>query len=102
MSIIIPDRLYQIDNDVNMKITSTYIYIYIYNYILQFLLKMTGAFLAGEFRDIKCQNIHAGRFVAIYFDHPGTLTVCEFEVFGGKVLLRTSQKYSSLEVKVSS
>ena len=45
---------------------------------------MTGALLAGEFRDIKCQNFHAGRFVAIFFDHPGTLTVCEFEVFGGK------------------
>ena len=24
--------------------------------------------------------------MAIYFDHPGTLTVCEFQVFGGKFL----------------
>ena len=45
---------------------------------------MTGALLAAELRGIRCQNIHTGRFVAIFFDHPGTLTVCEFEVFGGK------------------
>ena len=45
---------------------------------------MIGALTAGEFRDIRCVNIHTGRFVAIYFGHSGTLTVCEFEVFGGK------------------
>ena len=44
---------------------------------------MTGAMLAGQFREIRCNNVHAGRFVAIYFDHPGTLTVCELQVFGG-------------------
>ena len=47
-------------------------------------MNMTGAMLAGEFREIKCKSVHAGRFVAIYFDHPGTLTVCELQVFGGK------------------
>ena len=45
---------------------------------------MTGALSADEFRNIECHNVHTGRFVAIYFDHPGRLTVCEFEVFAGK------------------
>ena len=45
---------------------------------------MTGALLPGKLREIRCQNVHAGRFVAIFFDHPGSLTVCEFEVYGGK------------------
>ena len=48
------------------------------------MLYITGAMLAGEFCEIRCNNVHAGRFVAIYFDHPGILTVCEFQVFGGK------------------
>ena len=45
---------------------------------------LAGTLSAGEFRDIQCHNVHVGRFAAIHFDHPGTLTVCEFEVFGGK------------------
>ena len=52
--------------------------------ILEILLYMAGTLLANEFRDIRCNNVHVGRFVAIYFGHPGTLTVCEFEVFGRK------------------
>ena len=57
------------------------------------MLYMTGALSAGEFRDIQCHNVHVGRFVAIYFDHPGTLTICEFQVFGGK-----STPVESLEI----
>ena len=45
---------------------------------------MAGALSAGEFRYIECRNYRVGRFVAIYFDHPGVLTVCEFEVYGGR------------------
>ena len=51
---------------------------------------MTGALEDGEFRDIKCNSVHVGRFVAIYFDHIGTLTVCEFQVFGSKLLSELS------------
>ena len=42
-----------------------------------------GALGPGEFRTIQCNGFHTGRFVAIYFDHDGTLTVCESEVYGG-------------------
>ena len=45
---------------------------------------MTGTVVADEIQEIRCDNIYSGRFVAIYFNHPGTLTVCEFRVFGGK------------------
>ena len=48
------------------------------------MLHITGALSAGEFRHIQCHNVHVGRFVAIYFGHHGRLSVCEFEVFGGK------------------
>ena len=41
-----------------------------------------GALSAGKFRGIECSNFYVGRFVSIYFDHPGVLTVCEFEVYG--------------------
>ena len=49
---------------------------------------MTGALSAGEFRYIEYQNYRVGRFVAIYFDHPGVLTVCEFEVSGWRTFLK--------------
>ena len=39
---------------------------------------------SGKFQTIKCDHIHTGRFVAIYFGHPGVITVCEFEVYGGR------------------
>ena len=41
---------------------------------------------AGDFKKIQCKKgrYNMGRFVAIYFGHPGTLTVCEFEVYGGR------------------
>ena len=42
------------------------------------LVFMIDTLSAGEFRGIECRNIHVGKFVAIYFDHPGVLTVCEF------------------------
>ena len=43
-----------------------------------------GAVPNGKFQTIQCHHIHTGRFVAIYFGHPGILTVCEFEVYGGR------------------
>ena len=62
---------------------------YLGRYILRYiLLYITGTLSAGEFRNIECDNVHTGRFVAIYFNHSGALTVCEFEVFGGKFLCR--------------
>ena len=51
---------------------------------------MAGAVSAGWFLEIMCNNFHAGRFVAVYFDHPGILTVCEFQVFGGRFPLGIS------------
>ena len=49
------------------------------------LLKyITDELSAGEFRDIKCSNVHVGRFVAVHLVGPGILTVCELEVYGGK------------------
>ena len=48
-----------------------------------FSLLITGEVGQGEFRTVVCDNNHIGRFVVIYFDHPGTLTVCEFEVYSG-------------------
>ena len=47
---------------------------------------MAGALSAGEFRYFECRIYRVGRFVAIYFDHPGVLTVCEFEMYGGRFL----------------
>ena len=38
----------------------------------------------GRFKTIQCDHYYTGRYVAIYFGHPGVLTVCEFEVYGGK------------------
>ena len=35
--------------------------------------------------EIRCNSIHTGRYISIYFDHPGVLIVCEFEVYGGKL-----------------
>ena len=58
---------------------------------------MTGSLSADGLQEIRCQNAHAGRFAAIYFDHPGTLTVCEFQVFGGKFPLEIVLKCSSLK-----
>ena len=53
-------------------------------YFRMHILYITGTLSADEFRYIDCYPVHMGRFVAIYFDHPGNLTVCEFEVFKGK------------------
>lgn len=54
-------------------------------------LSLLGALSAGEFRDIQCNIAQAGRFVAIYIDGPGILTVCELKVYGGKYLSRISE-----------
>ena len=43
-----------------------------------------GAVEAGAFKLIQCDHYYQGRYVAIYFGHPGTLTVCEFQVYGGR------------------
>ena len=45
-----------------------------------------GALNPGQLKTIDCIKHPFGRYVAIYFDHPGILTVCEFEVYGGKHL----------------
>ena len=45
---------------------------------------MAGAVKEDVFEDIRCDNVHRGRFAAIFLDNPGILTVCEFEVYGGK------------------
>ena len=52
---------------------------------------MIDALSAGEFQDIQCTGDQVGRFVAIYLDHPGYLTVCEFEVYGSKHFLTLSK-----------
>ena len=59
---------------------------------------MAGALSVGEFHYIECQNYRVGRFIAIYFDHPGVLTVCEFEVsnndfFGNKSLINLNMMF---------
>ena len=38
----------------------------------------------GETRNIECSEIHSGRFLAVYLDHNGILTLCEVQVFGCK------------------
>ena len=43
-----------------------------------------GAVVAGAFKTIQCDSYFQGRYVAIYFGHPGVLTVCEFQVYGGR------------------
>ena len=48
------------------------------------ILIIKGALSAGEFQGIECSNFYVGKFVSIYFDHPGVLNVCEFEVYGSK------------------
>ena len=48
------------------------------------LFSIIGALSAGEFRKVKCDKVHVGRYVAISFDHSDYLTVCELEVYGGK------------------
>ena len=45
-----------------------------------------GAVGAGKLLTVTCDHFYTGRYVAIYFGHPGTLTVCEFEVYGGRFL----------------
>ena len=48
------------------------------------MIFITGAVKGGKFQTIKCDHIHTGYYVAIYFGHPGILNVCEFEVYGGR------------------
>ena len=43
------------------------------------------ALSAGEFRDVQCDTHQVGRFLAIRLNNPGYLTICEFEVYGGKI-----------------
>ena len=50
------------------------------------LFSLIGALSAGEFRKVKCDKAHVGRYVAISFDHSDYLTVCELEVYVGKHL----------------
>ena len=46
-----------------------------------------GALSAGELRDIQCTQLHSGRYVAIQLQGKEYLTLCEVEVFGGKLIL---------------
>ena len=39
---------------------------------------------SGKLKTIQCDHYYKGRYVRIMFDHPGVLTVCEFEVYGGR------------------
>ena len=60
---------------------------------------MTGMIGADDLHKIRCNIVHTGRFVSIFFDHPGALTVCEFQVFGGKFPLGINfLKYSSEKI----
>ena len=43
-----------------------------------------GPVADGKFKTIQCHHYYKGRFVAIYKDYGGVLTVCEFEVYGGR------------------
>ena len=42
----------------------------------------------GETRNIQCSEVHSGRFLSIYLDHNGILSLCEVQVFGCKWSLR--------------
>ena len=65
--------------------TSSYLIIFVNTFQNKSLILFNvGAVGSGEFRTIPCNHFHMGRFVTIYFDHPGTLTVCEFEVYRGR------------------
>ena len=45
-----------------------------------------GKLNAGETRTIGCSEVHRGRYLSIFFDHPGILTLCEVEIFASKIL----------------
>ena len=47
-----------------------------------------GQLGSGETRNIQCSETHSGRFLAIYINDYGRLSLCEVQVFGCK--LRTS------------
>ena len=68
-------------------------------YIFLPWLQITGALSAGELRYIECRNVHVGRFVAVYFDHPGVLSVCELEVYGGRLPKGICQNIISMNEK---
>ena len=44
-------------------------------------LSCLGQLAPGERRNILCSKVHSGRFVSIYLDHNGILSLCEVEVF---------------------
>ena len=43
-----------------------------------------GQLGAGETRNIQCSEIHSGRFLSIYINDYGRLSLCEVQVFGCK------------------
>ena len=53
----------------------------IYFIICVISYSLLGQLGDGETRNIKCSEIHSGRFVSIYLDHDGILTLCEVQVF---------------------
>ena len=46
-----------------------------------------GKLEAGESRNILCSRVHVGRFLSIYLDHDGILSLAEVEVFECKLRL---------------
>ena len=53
-------------------------------HLCSFLLFFLGQLGNSETRNIQCSEVHSGRFLSIYLDHDGILTLCEVQVFGCK------------------
>ena len=51
-------------------------------HLCSFLLFFLGQLGNSETRNIQCSEVHSGRFLSIYLDHDGILTLCEVQVFG--------------------
>ena len=47
----------------------------------------TGKLADGATRNVPCTEIHSGRFLSIYLDHPGILALCEVQVLSGKFMM---------------
>ncbi len=50
---------------------------------------LSDALGPSKTRTIQCSEIHGGRFVSIFLDHDGILTLCEVKVFGCEFHKRT-------------
>ena len=45
-------------------------------------LMFAGQLGLEETRNIRCSQVHSGRYVSVYMEHSGFLTLCEVQVFG--------------------